>query len=406
MNHTLGANEGKMADSVNRSTSSAPRLPRFDFKEQALSRGFFSNLRDFLLERPSKIQAHGRGAFTPVQYGGGFVENLKEWFRPLPPQARRAANSRMELEWRSWHHSLLENLRDAIFPRKQPPLKITSKPVKVREIWSRNEGFTRAQGLSLAVHALLAALLIVPFVNQVMPRTTQASPKLDVVPLDISPYMTKLPPGKDKAGGGGGGGERMPTPPTKGRLPKWSMTQLTPPMAVPRNLQPKFAAEPTLLGPPELKVPSPNLPNYGDPLAKLITSSGGPGGGAGIGTGEGGGIGSGSGGGLGPGSGGGTGGGAFRPGTGGVGYPSCAYCPQPLYSDEARKAKYQGTVVLQVVVLADGRPGNINVVKGPGLGLEEKALETVRTWRFNPAIGPSGKPVPVSVLVEVTFRLL
>jgi hypothetical protein len=86
------------------------------------------------------------------------------------------------------------------------------------------------------------------------------------------------------------------------------MTQIAPPMATPRNLDPKLPAEPTLLGPPDLKIPSPNDANFGDPLAKMMTGSGGPGGGGGIGTGEGGGIGSGTGGGLGPGSGGGTGG--------------------------------------------------------------------------------------------------
>ena len=87
----------------------------------------------------------------------------------------------------------------------------------------------------------------------------------------------------------------------------------------------------------------------------MMTASDGSGGGGGIGTGQGGGIGSGNGGGLGPGSGGGTGGGAFRPGTGGVGYPSCLYCPTPEYSEDARKAKYQGVVLLQLVVTADGR---------------------------------------------------
>jgi len=89
-----------------------------------------------------------------------------------------------------------------------------------------------------------------------------------------------------------------------------------------------------------------------------------------------------------------------------VGYPECAYCPSPIYSDEARKAKYQGVVVLQAVITPDGRAININVVKGPGLGLEERAIDKVREWRFKPALGPGGKPVPVSVIIEVTFRLL
>ena len=62
--------------------------------------------------------------------------------------------------------------------------------------------------------------------------------------------------------------------------------------------------------------------------------------------------------------------------------------------------------MLQCLVTPDGRASNINVVKGPGLGLEEKAIEAVRGWRFKPAIGPGGKPVPVLVIIEVTFRLL
>jgi protein TonB len=224
-----------------------------------------------------------------------------------------------------------------------------------------------------------------------------------VTPLDISDYTMKLPPGKDKAGGGGGGGERNPLPATKGKAPKFSFNQIAPPMV---HTKPDSKFEATLLGPPDLKIPSPNMDNYGDPLAKLMNTSGGPGGGSGIGSGTGTGIGSGEGGGLGPGSGGGTGGGAYRPGVGGVGNPVCVYCPDPKYSEEARKAKYSGVVVLQVVITADGRATDIQVVKGPGLGLEEKAIEAAKQWRFKPAPGPNGKPVPVIVELEITFRLL
>src|SRR5437879_7576811 len=85
-------------------------------------------------------------------------------------------------------------------------------------------------------NGLIAALLIVPLYHQVV-TTTQANTKPELISIDISPYLAKLPPGKDKAGGGGGGGERMQTPPTKGRLPKWRMEQLTPPMATLRNLK-------------------------------------------------------------------------------------------------------------------------------------------------------------------------
>jgi len=101
----------------------------------------------------------------------------------------------------------------------------------------------------------------------------------------------------------------------------------------------------------------------------------------------------------------GEGGGTFRAGVNGVGVPVCIYCPPPLYSDGARKAKYMGSVVLQVTVTADGRAVNISIVKDPGMGLGEKAVESVRAWRFRPAAGPNGKIVPVTVPIEVTFRL-
>jgi len=89
----------------------------------------------------------------------------------------------------------------------------------------------------------------------------------------------------------------------------------------------------------------------------------------------------------------------------GVGSPQCIYCPQPEYSDEARKAKYQGTVLLDVTVTADGRITNPVVIKGPGLGLEEKALAQVRNWKMRAALGPGGKPVACRVQIEVTFHL-
>jgi bla regulator protein BlaR1 len=97
--------------------------------------------------------------------------------------------------------------------------------------------------------------------------------------------------------------------------------------------------------------------------------------------------------------------GPSQPGANGVGYPSCLYCPEPQYTDAAREAKFQGAVVLQAVVQPDGHATNIRVVKGPGLGLEDKAIEAVKTWRFRPAVGPKGTPVATIVPIEVTFRL-
>jgi TonB family protein len=383
--------------------------PRLQGSQEPLSYGFFSNLRDFFTERPVKVPKNGKNAlftFTAEDFGGGFTDNLKEWFKPAPRAIQGAAASRMTVDWQPAYKVFWRNICDVISPPKLPPLKVTSRPVRVKDIWSKDQAFGPSQVISLVVHLGMTLLLFSPLLYTVVTKATANTVTTPLVaPIDIaSDYTPKMPsPAKEKAGGGGGGGERNPVPATKGMAPKFSMTQIAPPMV---HTNPESKIEATLLGPPELKIASPNLDNYGDPLAKLVTGSGGPGGGSGIGTGTGTGIGSGSGGGLGPGSGGGTGGGAFRAGVGGVGSPTCLYCPNPQYSEEARKAKYQGMVLLQIVVTPDGRATEIEVVKGPGLGLEEKAVEAVKQWRFKPALGPNGKPVPTIITVEVQFRLL
>jgi len=96
----------------------------------------------------------------------------------------------------------------------------------------------------------------------------------------------------------------------------------------------------------------------------------------------------------------------FKPGTDGAGYPSCEYCPSPGYSAKARNRKFQGTVVLEVVITTRGRAENIRVLKPAPHGLTEQAIDAVKAWRFKPAMKADGTPVAVSVLVEVTFRLL
>jgi protein TonB len=182
-------------------------------------------------------------------------------------------------------------------------------------------------------------------------------------------------------------------------------TQFAPP-SIPRNEKPILVAEASLVGPPDLQFPSPNLNFVGDPLAKMINVSGGQGNGGGMGDGEGTGLGSGHGPGFGLGRNGGWGGDVFKPGSKGVGFPTCLYCPDAKYPEEARKAKFQGVVQLQVIVLPDGRAADIQVVRGPGLGMDEKAVEAVKTWRFKPALGPNRVPVAAQIIIEVQFRLL
>lgn len=217
--------------------------------------------------------------------------------------------------------------------------------------------------------------------------------------VEISPYV--LPPSKDEAGGGGGGGDRDKLAATKGALPKQAREQFTPPAVVIRNNDPKLPVEPTVVAPP---IAVANMANMGDPLANVLgPPSNGTGSGGGIGSGSGGGIGSGRGPGVGPGWGGGVGGGPYRVG-GGVSAPRILFAPDPDYSEEARKAKYQGTVVLWVVVGPDGRPRDVRVQRSLGLGLDEKAMEAVKSWKFEPA-RKDGQPVAVQINVEVNFRL-
>jgi len=219
---------------------------------------------------------------------------------------------------------------------------------------------------------------------------------------DISPYI--LQPSKTRAGGSGGGGDHDKIEASKGALPKFAKDQFTPPVRVIRNPNPVLPVTPTVVVPPQIKIAS-TMPVLGDPYSHNVSGpdSNGTGTGGGIGSGSGGGVGSGSGPGVGPGYGGGIGGGLYSVG-GGVSAPKPTFAPDPEYSDEARKAKYQGVVILWCVVGADGRVRDVRVQRSLGMGLDEKAIEAVRTWKFEPA-RKDGVAVPVQVSIEVNFRL-
>jgi protein TonB len=387
------------AVSANAQVTSVPSsaVPKFGTPVNVVTDGFWSNLKQFLTEKPIKVDGRIHSPLMPEQYGGGFSDNLKDFFssRPVP---KGPLNSRLAVNWGANFGGFFYRIKEFLAPAKLPPLQVTSKPVKVKDIWSKDENFGWTQVVSIGIHgAVFALVLVLPLFWHFSPKTQANNKNVDVTPLDISPYVSKLPAGANKAGGGGGANDHTLTPPAKGKIPKFKWTQFTPPQIKIQNPNPKLAMDPSLLGPPDLKVANPNMSTFGDPLASALSDS--------LGHGNGTGIGSGTGGGLGPGEGGGTGGGAFRAGVNGVGVPICLYCPIPQYSDEARKAKYQGTVVLQVTITTDGRAINISVVKGPGLGLEEKAIEAVKGWKFKPAVGPNGRSVPTIVPIEVTFRL-
>ena len=285
--------------------------------------------------------------------------------------------------------------------KEEPPPVITAKPVDVVGIWGWSTGNRRTSILSsLAVHFLILLFLFVVFRPPIVTKTARGLVTL-IMPVEIPPYAAKAPPGK---GGGGGGGDKSPLSASKGRAPRPAPRQFTPPSATP-PARAKLLIEPTIIAQPDAKIPNVDMSVWGDPLGKIGPPSSGPGSGGGIGTGSGGGVGSGEGPGFGPGKGGGIGGGVYGIGEGGISAPQLIYKIEPEYSDEARKAKFQGTIVISAIVDTDGIAKNIKVMRPLGLGLDEKAIEAIKKWRFRPGV-KNGKPVAVLVTIEVNFRLL
>ena len=160
--------------------------------------------------------------------------------------------------------------------------------------------------------------------------------------------------------------------------------------------------EPTLIGPPDVKLPDMDFARLGDPLGRDGPASNGPGKHGGIGGGSKGGVGDRNGPGYGDEDGGGFPAMGF---TGSVTAPTVLYKVEPEFSEEARKAKYQGTVLLTIEVGEDGQPQRLRILRGLGLGLDEKAIEAVSRWKFKPA-RRNGRPVRAAATIEVNFRLL
>jgi TonB family protein len=252
--------------------------------------------------------------------------------------------------------------------------------------------------ISALVHAGVFALLILTgkVVKILPPLKDHGS---IILPSDLVKYqVTHIESGRS------GGGQHDPDPPQRGKLPKISTHPFVPPTAHIENQQPVLSMDMAIFGNPAIIIPAINLPLIGDPNSLSSAPSGGPGGPTGIGNNGKRGIGD---------KGGDSYGNSNDPGVGDVrtGFREAITEPKlitkvdPIYSDEARKTKLQGTVVLRIVINERGLAESIEVSQGLGLGLDERAIEAVKKWRFRPAM--RGKmPVPVSALVQVTFRLL
>jgi periplasmic protein TonB len=258
-----------------------------------------------------------------------------------------------------------------------------------------------AIGMSVLSHGAL--LLLFLLIASLMPEPVRQAIMPDRLPNEIV-WLAQPGPG----GGGGGGGNQMKEPPKKAELPgkdKISVPVVKPPAV---ELQkPEPAPEPE----PEVNIPAQTMAAAETTAPGVIESqaagavSQGTGSGGGAGTGTGSGIGPGQGSGLGPGWGGGTGGGAYRPGNG-VEIPRLIREVKPQYTADAMRAKIQGVVWLECIVLPDGSVGDVRVTRSldSTFGLDQEAIRAAKQWRFQPGTR-FGEPVPVLISIELSFTL-
>ena len=293
-----------------------------------------------------------------------------------------------------------ENQEDQLQHRRDPePAAYASPapPVAQRPVFGASlaDMEVKADPKSAAISTVVNVVIIAFFLWFAARKSGLIAPPAvqNITLLEPPPPPPKAPPKAVQMGGGGG--SKGPTPVVHGNPPKFAPVVLNPPKAPPLE-QPKIQVPVTVNVQTDLKMAHVDSPAIGMPNSPLIgvTSGGG---------GSGGGLGSGHGNGLGPGSGGNTGGGLERIG-GSVSAPVVLYQPEPEFSEEARKAKVAGNVLVYLQVDENGRPQHVRVLRGIGLGLDEKAVEAVRNYKFKPAM-KGGHPVAVEMNVEVNFQI-
>jgi protein TonB len=251
----------------------------------------------------------------------------------------------------------------------------------------------RAQLLSVALHA--AAVLLLIYSPQYRTQVQESRP---VIPL-LTPFpkKNKLLAARDRDEGGGGG-RKADRPVSKGRLPLELRPFVPPVIQAPE--EPLLIQEAPIL-PADASLPSLDPRLVGSPFGEMQAYSPGRGTGTGLGDGSGPGIADGRGPGIGDGQGGYGAAAARRPPS----LPVVLFKVEPEFTEEARKARLQGAVMLQIEVTAQGKVANVRVVRGIGFGLDERAVEAVLKWRFRPGM-QDGKPVSAPATVEIYFYLL
>jgi periplasmic protein TonB len=293
----------------------------------------------------------------------------------------------------SWIGRVLENFRQLFTPGALTPGSANGAPIHLLK-FERSGRASRAQTASLLTHgALLVAISLIVSQTVHQPDVKRDNPT-NIDPLFYSPdteHFAEHP----SLGHDAGGGVRAASPATRGFFAPRSPLPLAPPR-LPDDANHLLPITPTILDTEASPIVA-SQNDLGLPWMPDKSSSGGPGTRGGIGAGENGGMGDreGPGGGEGEGT----------PYARGVSMPVCVTCPYPIYTDEARHAKMQGTVMLRVLVGVDGRASDIRVVRGVGFGLDERAVQTVRGWKFRPARDANQRALPAWVTIEAVFRL-
>lgn len=294
----------------------------------------------------------------------------------------------------SWLNRNRDNLGQLLIPSHFKPSSANGAPIHLLK-FDKSLRPARAQGASLITHAAvfaLIALLLASSKGGPTPPLNGESRPLSHLTTAVFHTVTAAQP----SGGRGRGGDENPIPATHGDPAPRSPLVIVKP-TLPQNQTHILPEPPTIFDTNATPVPA-NTERIGLPWMPDDTHSPGPGKGHSIGSKDGDTTGDD---GKGP-FGNGVGEGPYAPG---LIPPSCAYCPYPTYTDEARHGKVQGSVTLQVLVGADGRAQDIRIVKGIGFGLDERAVETVRGWKFTPARDGAKHAVATWVTVEAVFRL-
>lgn len=365
--------------------------PNFALAQNVVSEGFLANLKYLLTKREVVIPADAKGsAFLAQHFRASFVDNLKECFQPTPKftgnavlSLRGMASPGIKIESQPLYVSVFRNIRDIMVPCNAPPLELTSKPMEVPEIWSKQKPFSGSRAASVFLHASLIAAALAFSIRQV---TTPDAPKSATV-LIVPPRLG------------------APSPPARAATPTVARRtvytkqktffvrgKLTAPKAIPKVVSAKHFVD---------DVGVPNLSLGGPPGDSPAGVPGGVLGGV-----------------LGDSTRGMLGGiprgpvpaprgGATTPGPvrvgGDVKRPKVIYAPEPEFPSIARQANIKGVVILEAVIDEHGNVVKLQAVEGNGF-LIAAALRAVARWKFEPSY-LNGVPISVAMEIKVTFNL-